>query len=236
MINEFVYFTFLLSGLFILLTLPFIILVLILYSLSSKFKFRFKLAGFYKISEIAFEIENALLKIRSQVESAEVGIKGLRIRIYVNGVKTLLEMKKSENLIEGLKLNSHKREEKDLNNEFLIEKEKFFQIIKNKFLNIIQGEIATKENKKINTHTHFTSHFHSLRDEKGLPFSGLDNLANGGKCSKLENLIKFLLKFLDVEISNVDCIFKMKDKEKLYHGLSIKNIIIGVVKGIEKVI
>ncbi len=82
-----------LSGIFIFITLPFIVVSFLLYFISTKFKLAFRISGFYKISDLHFLYENKILNIDIQVKEIRLKFIWFRLRLSVSGVKTYCEFK-----------------------------------------------------------------------------------------------------------------------------------------------
>ena len=104
---EILNYIFLISFIFIVITLPFLLIFFVFYILSSKFKFTFKINGFYKISNILFEYHNELIKIQLKIEKIELILIWLRLRLLISGIDCQIEIennhcdKKIKSLILG---------------------------------------------------------------------------------------------------------------------------------------
>jgi hypothetical protein len=198
------------------LSIPFIILIIGLYILSKKFKFTYKITGIFEISQIVFEIENDLFKLQFLIDKFKIRLVWLRIRFLFEGVKSVVEINDSI-LKYRKKSNFNKTGANDLylmeefDEEFEFNKEKFYNILFNKFLSK-----NVKAKKKL------------------LDKNTVDTIMIDTKFGYLDKIIKKLSTFIDLSINNLDLIFKIKSR-KFYYGLYFKKLIIGTIKENNKV-
>ena len=195
---------------FILLTLPFVIVSLILYWVATKFYFRFKL-GYYGVYDIFFFYEDDSFKFEIFIENIQIKIVLFRIRFFLCGLRAIIELKKNEKIPHSVEKSSNFSQTS--NDDFFYKKEEFYNILKNIFYN--QKNLNyLKENSKFNP---VNSNLDSV---EGI-------LKNKNNVIKFhERILRNIITYFDIEIKNVKSVLKIS-KRKFYHILSVENILLG---------
>jgi hypothetical protein len=250
-----------LSAIFILITFPFILVSVFLYIFSTKFKLTFRITGFYKISDLHFLFENHIIKIDVQVKEIRFKLIWFRLRFSVSGVRSYTEFKEGKLLEkkhsrESSKFNENlnqdpqgeqgenknliiidEQNENENNTETLQHEqhedlpahaEENFANLKEKFHNILREKFTRLEKNVLGQTVRI------LKDTTGKPLNTVDNILSGKKSNKLDRLIRCLIVLLDVEINNTSSVVKF-ESENFYHEVCLGKVLIGAVRGVEKV-
>jgi hypothetical protein len=106
------------------------------------------------------------------------------------------------------------------NGDFYNEQPEYLKDVKNQFFKIINDRYISKHTSKNN--------------ENGAEEEVIDNLIKKVEVSKKDNFLRNLITFFDILIENVEVNFKLTQSDT-YHSLTLRKLILGVVKGINKV-
>ena len=212
--------------LFLIISLPSIIIYLTLLILSKTLlkTLTFKKLGYLKYKDINFYVDNNYFFLRIHIDYFRIYLIWLRLRINPIGVKVSFNLKnKLSSLLKSNKLNKknsdsfiiqRNKNNSEKKNGILFEiKEKFFKIIKEKYINVH----LNNEQKK-----------NFFQEEEYI-----DNLIKETEISQKDKILRNILVFFDFLLQEFEINFKLNENE-FFHNLSFKKGVFGVVKGLNK--
>ena len=217
---------FLLAIFFLIISLPSIIIYLTLLILSRTLlkTLTFKKIGYLKYKNINFYIDNKFFFLRIHIDYFRIYLIWLRFRINPIGIKISFNLKNNlSSLLKSNRLNKRNSDSfiiqrnqrnTEKKNGILFEiKEKFFKIIKEKYIN-----------------------FHLNNEQKKSFFKEeeyIDNLIKETEISQKDKILRNILVFFDFLFQGFEIDFKLSENH-FFHNLSFKKGVFGVVKGLNK--
>jgi hypothetical protein len=198
--------------LFLIISLPSIIIYLTLLILSKTLlkTLTFKKLGYLKYKDINFYVDNNYFFLRIHIDYFRIYLIWLRLRINPIGVKVSFNLKnKLSSLLKSNKLNKknsdsfiiqRNKNNSEKKNGILFEiKEKFFKIIKEKYINVH----LNNEQKK-----------NFFQEEEYI-----DNLIKETEISQKDKILRNILVFFDFLFQEFEINFKLNENE-FFHNLS----------------
>jgi hypothetical protein len=193
---------FIFAGIFILFTIPFLIIILLLNILKLFIKISFKIKNLYSINDFTLIYINEFFSFFIYIENIKIILIWFRFRILIKNLKINLQLTKIENE-ETFKY--EKTTTKNFNNNISILKEKFSEILRNKmYINNKGGAKLLKINE----------------------IENINELINKKKLNFKDKIIYFLFKLFDINLLSIK--FNIKFKNNNYFNIiSIRKILFG---------
>ena len=168
---------FIFAGIFILLTIPFLLIILFLNILKLFTKISFKIKNLYSINDLTLSYINEFYSFFIYIENIKIILIWFRFRILIKNLKINLQLTKIENE-ETFKYEKTIKN-KNFNHNISILKEKFSEILRNKmYINNKNGAKLLKINE----------------------IENINELINKKKLNFKDKIIYFLLKLFDINL------------------------------------
>ena len=198
--------------------LPGVLLMMILRYLSMKFRLNYKMIGYLKFRDILFVLENEDYILKIQIDYFKIYLVWLRIRFYFRNLNVDFELtnKNIDNFNDGLYHNNKNNKAPTL--EKKTEETSTIDEVKERLCKMIRE-------KYINKHSTQTSEISDEIVEDILKSIGL---------SRKEKFIRNLIVFFDIVFENIMIVYRITNND-FYHSAFIKKVLIGAVKGLNKV-
>ena len=194
---------FIFAGIFILFTIPFLLIILFLNILKLFTKISFKIKNLYSINDLTLSYINEFYSFFIYIENIKIILIWFRFRILIKNLKINLQLTKIENE-ETFKYEKTTKN-KNFNHNISILKEKFSEILRNKmYINNKNGAKLLKINE----------------------IENINELINKKKLNFKDKIIYFLLKLFDINLLSIK--FNIKFKNNNYFNIiSIRKILFG---------
>jgi hypothetical protein len=197
---------------------PGVIFILALRFLRKRFKLNYKIIGFLKLKDIIFIYENEEFFMKIQIDYFKVYLVWLRIRFYFRNLNIDYELKsnKINNIPDLIYLEGKKKNLKNEKNP--LDETSIIQEIKQKLCEVIKEKYISKHSSKTS----------EVSDEI------LEDIIKSSSLSKKETIIRNLMVFFDILMENSLIVYRISNND-FYHSVFIKKILVGAVKGLNKV-
>jgi hypothetical protein len=217
------YSIFLLAMLFVIISLPFLIILIALIIYKKKIGISFKISGFYQLSDFIFVLEDEKIKLEIWIEKIQIKLVWMRIRLLISGFKCGSFIKYTSPEPE-ISLNSSTRETltKSKIPHATKKAEKILEDIKNKFWSISNKQLSKRVKNLYDTH--------------GEALKSLDDLLEQSMSGyRISDLVRKILQFVDIEVNDIQAKIQFELTKDCIHLVSVGKILIGVVKDETKV-